>query len=96
MWESILDKVVFDQVSKDLSKVPEYIRFKLLFWAMSVEYEGIHEVRKLKTYRDEALKGKRKGQRSIRLSRSYRAIYIEQNDGTINLIIIKEVNKYEY
>ncbi len=45
-------------------------------------------------YHDEPLKGQRIGQRSIRLSKSYRAIYIEHNDDIIIEVI--EVNKHEY
>lgn len=53
------------------------------------------ETRKIKGYHDEALQGDRWGQRSIRLNRSYRAIYTEEK-GVIHLIIILEVNKHEY
>ena len=47
-------------------------------------------------YHDEALRGKRKGQRSIRLNRAYRAIYTIDKSGNINFIEILEVNKHEY
>ena len=57
---------------------------------------GIREIRKRKGYHDEPLKGKRKGQRSIRLSRAWRAIYIEEKDGIINLIIVEEVTHHDY
>ena len=53
-------------------------------------------MRKNKGYHDESLKGKRKGQRSVRLSRSWRAIYREEKEGTINLIIVEEVTKHDY
>ena len=57
---------------------------------------GLREIRKLPGYHDEPLKGDRLGQRSIRLNKAYRAIYIQEKDGAINLIIIEEVNKHEY
>ncbi len=41
---------------------------------------GLSEVRKVPGYHDEPLKGQRKGQRSIRLSRSYRAIYVIEEE----------------
>lgn len=69
---------------------------KVLAWAQSVELKGLREIRKLPGYHDEPLKGVRLGQRSILLNIAYRAIYTEEQDGTISLIIIEEVNKHEY
>jgi proteic killer suppression protein len=92
----ILEKVDLTEVKKQLRKVPEHIKVKLLSWAKAVERDGIKEVRKKKGYHDEPLQGKRKGQRSIRLSLSYRAIYREENDKVINLVIVEEVNKHDY
>jgi proteic killer suppression protein len=90
------DKVLFNHVEKQLKKLPEFIVLKLLAWARSVELKGIQEVRKISGYHDEPLKGTRQGQRSIRLSKAYRAIYTEQAAGEVKLIIIEEVNKHEY
>jgi proteic killer suppression protein len=45
-------------------------------------------------YHDEPLKGDRLGQRSIRLSRSYRLIYIESQE--LGVVKVVEVNKHEY
>ena len=91
-----MDKVIFDKVQKQLKKIPDYVVDKLIAWAMSVEMKGLREVRKIPGYHDEPLKGQRKGERSIRLTKGYRAIYIEEHDGTINLIVLEEVNKHEY
>ncbi len=91
-----MDKVIFDKVHKQLKKLPDFVYIKLLAWAKSVELKGLREVRKIPGYHDEPLKGDRKGQRSIRLSRAYRAIYVEEHDGSVNLVIIEEVNKHEY
>lgn len=91
-----MDKVIFDKVHKQLRKLPNHVVTKLLTWAQSVELKGLREIRKLSGYHDEPLKGIRQGQRSIRLNKGYRAIYIEEDDGSINLIIIEEVNKHEY
>ena len=90
-----MDRVIFTKVDKQLKKFPQFI-LKLLAWAKSVELKGLREVRKIPGYHDEPLKGHRLGQRSIRLSKSYRAIYKEEIDGSVNLIIIEEVNKHEY
>jgi proteic killer suppression protein len=91
-----MDRVIFTKVDKQLRKLPDYIVDKLVAWANSVEMKGLREVRKLPGYHDEPLKGQRQGQRSIRLSKGYRAIYQEEHDGTVNLVIIEEVNKHEY
>ena len=77
-------------------KVPLHIAVKLKAWADDFEKRGIEEVRKTKGYHDEPLKGKRKGERSIRLSKSYRAIYIIAKDRSIEFISIEEVNKHDY
>ncbi len=88
-----MDIVHFEDAKKDIKRLPRHIKIHLIEWA---ELVGIIEVRKVPGYHDEPLKGKRKGQRSIRLSKSYRAIYIEKINGDINIISVKEVNKHEY
>lgn len=81
---------------KDIAKLPTFIVNKLLAWVDDVEARGLEEVRKISGFHDEPLKGDRKGQRSIRLNKAYRSIYIIKNDGTIEFVEIKEVNKHEY
>ena len=88
--------VNLDRVLKKIKKLPAHIRDKLQNWVRDVELLGVAATRKRKGYHDELLKGKRKGQRSIRLSRSWRAIYREEKDGMINLIIVEEVSKHDY
>ena len=57
----------------------------------------LEKVRKiLKGFHDELLKGERRGQRSVRLSKSWRVIYREKSDRIINLIIVEEVHKHRY
>ena len=81
---------------KDLAKVPGFIKDKLLLWIDAVERLGIHQVRKIPGFHDEPLKGDRKGQRSIRLNKAYRAIYTEGQRKSVHIISIIEVNKHEY
>ncbi|RUR10067.1 type II toxin-antitoxin system mRNA interferase toxin, RelE/StbE family [Legionella septentrionalis] len=81
---------------KDINKIPTYIKEKLLLWIDSVERLGISKVRTVPGYHDEPLKGDRMGQRSIRLNKAYRAIYIENEQKEIIVISIIEVNKHEY
>lgn len=80
----------------DLKAVPFYIQRNLLVWIAGVELESLAEIRKIPGYHDEPLKGDRAGQRSIRLNRSYRAIYVIKDDGTVEFVEILEVNKHAY
>lgn len=84
------------RVEKSLWVLPKNIRKKLQAWVRDVEQLGIREVRKIPGYHDELLKGTRYGQRSVRLSRSYRIIYIEERDGLVNIIEVLEVNNHDY
>lgn len=81
---------------RDLLKVPLHIASKLQHWVDSIEVSGLIETRKISGYHDEPLKGKRVGQRSIRLSKAYRAIYIIDHEGKIAIIKVLEVNKHDY
>lgn len=84
------------RAERELRKLPRHIVENFRYWVMAVEAEGLEAVRRLPGYHDEPLKGDRKGQRSIRLSRAYRAIYRVAVDGTIELVLVEEVNKHEY
>jgi proteic killer suppression protein len=83
-------------VDKQLTRIPELIVRKFRIWVALVEESGIREVRKFKGFHDEPLKGQRQGQRSVRLSIAYRAIYIERDTGKLELIEVVEVNKHDY
>ena len=65
-------------------------------WVEAVELRGLEEIRKIPGYHDEPLHGLRKGQRSIRLNRSYRAIYVVKSSRTVEFVNVEEVNKHEY
>ena len=94
--KDIFDVIITRSALRDLKKVPLHISRKLQAWIGDVGHHGLKEIRKIPGYHDELLKGKRVGQRSIRLSRSYRAIYRIEEDGTVKFIEIAEVNKHEY
>ena len=47
-------------------------------------------------FHDESLRGKLRGKRSIRLSRSYRAIYQLLVSGDAELVQVEEVTKHDY
>lgn len=83
------------RAEKDLGKVPDFILRKFIFWVDSIAEIGLEKTRESKGFHDEPLSGKRKGQRSIRLNRAYRAIYRIEAD-KIKFIEVLEVNKHEY
>ena len=91
-----MEKVDLAPVEKLLRKLPDFIVVKLRKWAAQVELHGIIEMRKIPGLHDEPLKGLRQGQRSIRLSKGYRAIYTEHINGTIKIIRVEEVSKHDY
>lgn len=80
----------------DLRSAPHYISTKLLYWVGEVEAKGLEETRKQPGFHDEPLKGRRKGQRSIRLSRAYRAIYVIRHDGSVEFVSVEEVSRHDY
>ena len=88
---------------KQVSKLPAEMQESLSIWVRTVEYKGLQHMRSFRGYRDEALNGSRSGQRSARLNKAYRVIYIETVDSfgevkeaKIEAIKIIEVNKHDY
>lgn len=94
MEDNIITKVkITSDAMKAITKLQPHIARKLRNWVTSVEINGIDKIKRVRSWRDEILLGKRLGQRSIRLSKGFRAIYIEE---TIVLITIIEVHNHEY
>lgn len=91
----IFDVKLSTKALKDLRKIPLPIVIKLQSWIDAVGHRGLSEVRKIPGYHDEPLRGRREGQRSIRLNKAYRAIYVIK-DGAISFVEIQEVNKHDY
>ena len=84
------------RAEKQLGKVPRHVVVELLAWVQLVVQEGLLEARKIPGYHDEPLRGERAGQRSIRLSRSYRAIYVVADRASVSFVVLKEVSKHDY
>ena len=84
-----------ERVRKQVRKLPANVVAKLLAWTEAVESDGLEAVRQIPGFHDEPLKGKRKGQRSIRLSRAYRAVYRICSDG-VEFVSVEEVSKHAY
>ena len=72
------------------------IVFKLQTWIDGIRIHGLREIRRRPGFHDEPLKSNRKGQRSIRLNKAYRAIYITDENNNLHFIEVIEVNKHEY
>jgi proteic killer suppression protein len=70
-----MDVVLDRQAQRQLKRTPRQIIRKLRDWVVNITRRGIREVSRQPGFHDEPLSGKRQGQRSIRLSRQWRAIY---------------------
>jgi toxin HigB-1 len=92
----IFEVGITERAKEQLISVPLHIAFKLQSWISGVQIHGLREMKKVSGYHDEPLKGKRKGQRSIRLNKAYRAFYVINKNGMIEFIEVIEVNKHEY
>ena len=79
---------------KQLRRAPKHIKINAIDWIESVEEYGIRYMRQFPGFHDEPLKGSRKGQRSIRLSRGYRLIYAEI-EKEIHIHVL-EITKHAY
>jgi proteic killer suppression protein len=91
----ILTKISSSRIfEKKLSRVPDFIRKKVIFWIFLVESNGLLVTAKSPGFHDEPLKGDRKGQRSVRMNRDYRLIYrVIENKVHIELL---EIHKHDY
>lgn len=81
---------------KDLQKTPVYLQEKFQSWLIAVNKTGIEEVRKRPGWHDEPLKGDRSKQRSVRLNKQWRVIYIINTDSATEFIEVVEVTPHEY
>lgn len=84
------------KAKKDISKVPDHIREKFDFWVVSVEKDGLLITRKRHGWHDEPLKGRRSGERSVRLNKQWRLIYVVKSEVYIDKVFIEEVSPHEY
>ena len=92
---TIITKVTYGRAfQKQLTKVPNFIAEKALAWIAMVEASGIQKASRYSGTHDEPLQGKRWGQRSIRLNKSYRLIYRVIED-CIHIELL-EVHKHDY
>lgn len=81
---------------KNLKRTPRYIQEKFRAWLVSVAKIGLLETRKQSGWHDEPLHGVRYTQRSIRLNRQWRAIYIINHEGIVKFLDVIEVTAHDY
>ena len=60
------------------------------------EKEGLPATQRVRGLKDHALKGQRKGQRSVYLNRQWRLIYTVNKKGQVHTITVKEVMPHDY
>ena len=92
---AVVDVSISKKALGQLRGMPKNIIQKLAVWVDGVGNQGLMAMRKVSGFNDEALKGKRFGQRSIRLNKAYRAIYVVKN-GDPMIVEIVEVSKHKY
>jgi proteic killer suppression protein len=88
--------VLSGRAQRALGRAPHHIGDKLLAWVELVNAQGLEEARKVPGYHDKPLKGVRRGQRSIRLSKAYRAIYTLRTEASGIVAVVEEVSKHDY
>jgi len=84
------------RAEKQALRHPSHVGEKLLHWVYLVMEIGLEEVRKIPGFHDEPLVGRRRGMRSIRLSRGYQAIYRLVRERDVEVVSVEEVSKHAY
>jgi proteic killer suppression protein len=84
------------RAEKQARRLPVHVSEKLWAWVYLVMESGLQEVRKIPGFHDEPLVGRRRGMRSVRLSRAYQAMYRIVHEGDVELVSVEEVSKHGY
>lgn len=88
--------VLSKNAHKKLKKLPKHVLIQFDLWVEVIETEGYMCMQSVRGYRDHALTGNRKGQRSSSLSRSWRIIYVLDEKSNCICVEVLEVNHHEY
>ena len=91
-----MNHVDLSKVQKQLRKIPVEVRIKLQQWVLFVETQGIFAAQKFPGFRDHSLKGNRKTQRSVYLTKKWRAIYSLDKSSELKIVCVEEVTPHEY
>ena len=96
--EDVRTVVLSRRCRKSLGRTPRLVVSALAFWKREIEENGIGLVQKVPTYRDHGLAGKLKksGIRSVSLSYGYRAYYRLLREGTVQVVLVEDVNNHDY
>jgi len=81
-------------IGKTCSNLPLKIVKKYELWKNIIFRHGPEKLKEFPGFHDEKLKGKRKGQRSSRLSDQYRVIYAVKRD--IVTVFVLEITPHKY
>lgn len=92
----ITEVKILRRALKDLKRTPLYIQEKFRAWVVAVKQVGLETTRQSPGWHDEGLQGRRKGQRSIRLNKQWRAIYVIKQSGVIEFVEVSEVMPHDY
>jgi toxin HigB-1 len=81
-------------IPKSCAKAPQAVVRKYELWKEIVFRHGPEKLREFPGFNDEKLKGRRKGERSSRLSLQYRVIYTV--DRSIVTVFVLEITPHKY
>jgi proteic killer suppression protein len=81
-------------IARKCSKLPLNVVKKYELWKNIVFRHGPNKLKEFPGFRDEKLKGERKGQRSSRLSLQYRVVYIVEEK--IVTVFVLEITPHKY
>lgn len=81
---------------KNIRKLPRPILVNFDLWVEIIENEGLEAIQSIRGYRDHSLVGKRKGQRSSSLSRSWRVVYRLGQENNLTIVEVLEIHHHEY
>lgn len=90
MWHILEHK----NIQKTCKKLPKQVLKKYELWKNIVFRHGPEKLKTFPGFNDEALKGKRQGERSSRLSLQYRVIYFIEKD--VVSVYILEITPHNY
>lgn len=84
-----------ESLIRSQKKLPKQVKLRFSAWMDFVAFNGIFEAQKAKRFRDHALSGSRKGQRSVYLDKKWRVIYTLHGK-KILIIRVEEITPHDY
>jgi len=82
------------EITKTIRRLPPWIVKEYETWKDLVYRHGPEILRQFPGYHDEQLRGEKQGQRSSRLSRQYRVIYVINRD--VITVYVLEITPHRY